>query len=57
VRLVVLDIQLLQGNHRLGAILDVELAEGGSDMGPEGDKGSVILDIQLLQGNHRLCDS
>ena len=37
-RSVVLDVHLLQGYDRLGAILDAEFAEGGSDMGPEGDK-------------------
>ena len=29
----VLDIHLLQGDHRLGAILDAEFAEDGGDMG------------------------
>ncbi|MNF08107.1 hypothetical protein D3C80_2084400 [compost metagenome] len=37
-RLVVLDVHLLQGDDSLGAILDAEFAEGGSDMGPEGNK-------------------
>jgi hypothetical protein len=36
---VVLDIHLLQGYHRLGAVLDAELAEDGGDMGLDGDKG------------------
>jgi hypothetical protein len=30
---VVLDIHLLQGYHRLGTILDAELAKAGVDMG------------------------
>ncbi len=36
---VVLDIHLLQGDDRLGAVLDAEFAKGGSDMGLEGGKG------------------
>ncbi|MNR42564.1 hypothetical protein D3C85_1610950 [compost metagenome] len=35
---VVLDVHLLQGDDSLGAVLDAEFAEGGSDMGPDGDK-------------------
>ncbi len=36
---VVLDIHLLQGDDRLGAILDAGLAKGGSDMDLDGGKG------------------
>ncbi|KTA86166.1 hypothetical protein VO70_03635 [Aeromonas salmonicida] len=36
---VVLDIHLLQGNDRLGTILDAGLAKGGSDMDLDGGKG------------------
>ncbi|KTA78518.1 hypothetical protein VO68_00490 [Aeromonas salmonicida] len=36
---VVLDIHLLQGDDRLGAVLDAGLAKGGSDMDLDGGKG------------------
>ena len=36
---VFLDIHLLQGDDRLGAILDAEFAKGGSDMDLDGGKG------------------
>ena len=51
---ILLDIHLLQGDDRLGAVLDAGLAKGGSDMDLDGGKGSVVLDIHLLQGDDRL---
>ncbi len=38
---VVLDIHLLQGDDRLGAVLDAQFAENGSDVGLDGGLGDV----------------
>ncbi|MFM5145935.1 hypothetical protein [Aeromonas rivipollensis] len=50
-RSVVLDVHLLQGDDRLGAILDAEFAEVWAR---RVTRISVVLDIHLLQSDDRL---
>ncbi|WP_323904647.1 hypothetical protein, partial [Aeromonas caviae] len=51
---VVLDIHQLEGDDRLGAVLDPEFAEGGVIWALMVARGSTVLDIHLLEGDDRL---